>query len=84
MRVHSNLVLLGKRKRVDFGKAHNEITAMSDDEEEMSSGVEDLVSPDDDDDADDADGDRAALALQRATAENLPLAPGEWQVARGV
>ena len=25
-----------------------------------------------------------ASALQRATAENLPLAPGEWQVARGV
>ena len=55
VRVHSNLVLLGKRKRVDFARAHNEITAMSDDEEETSSGVEDL-SPGGGDDDDDEEG----------------------------
>ena len=61
-------------RRADFGRAHNEITAMSDDEE-TSSGVEDL-SPDDADD----DDDPAVLAVCRATADNLPMGgAGEWQ-----
>ena len=78
VRVHSNLVLLGKRKRVHFARAHNEITAMSDDEEETSSGVEDLSPGGDDDD----DEEAAVLAARRATADNLPMGGGgggEWQ-----
>ena len=60
VRVHSNLVLLGKRKHVDFERTHNEINAMSDDDDSASSGA------DDDDDDDDEGG---VLAARRATAD---------------
>lgn len=36
VRVHSNLVLLGKRKHVDFDQAHNELAAGEEEEEEDS------------------------------------------------
>ena len=62
VRVHSNLVLLGKRKHVDFERTHNEINAMSDDDDSASSGA--AAAADDDDDE-----EGGVLAARRATAD---------------
>ena len=57
VRVHSNLVLLGKRKRVDFADAHNELAAREESDGESDPDAGEVS------DAGAASDDEAAAAI---------------------